>query len=62
MEFYCVSLSIVRGYGLDGGGFNSQQGQDFSLLHSIQTIFGTHPASYPMSTGDNFPRGKVARV
>jgi hypothetical protein len=29
--------------------------RDFSLLHSVQTAFGAHPASYPMATGDSFP-------
>jgi hypothetical protein len=26
-------------------------GQDFSLLHNVQTGSGAHPASYPMSAG-----------
>jgi hypothetical protein len=29
--------------------------RDFSLLHSIQTIFGDNPASYSMSTMSFFP-------
>jgi hypothetical protein len=29
-------------------GFDSQQGKDFSILHSIQTTSGAHPVSYPM--------------
>jgi hypothetical protein len=29
-------------------GFNSWQGQSFSLLQSIQTCSGAHQASYPM--------------
>jgi hypothetical protein len=28
-------------------GFDSLQGQEFSLVHSIQTGSGVHPASYP---------------
>jgi hypothetical protein len=32
-------------------GFDSRQGQDFSLLHNVQTGSGAHPASYPMGTG-----------
>jgi hypothetical protein len=31
--------------------------QDFSPLHSVQTDSGSHPASYPMGTGERFPRG-----
>jgi hypothetical protein len=34
--------------------------KDFSLIHSIQTGSGTHPASYPVGTGDSFPGGKAA--
>jgi hypothetical protein len=33
-------------------GFDSRQGQDFSLLHSVHTGYGAHPAFYPMGTGD----------
>jgi hypothetical protein len=33
-------------------GFHSRQGQDFSLLYSVQTGSGAHPASHPLgSTG-----------
>jgi hypothetical protein len=28
--------------------FKSQYGQEFSLLHIVQTSSGAHPASYPM--------------
>jgi hypothetical protein len=39
--------------------------QDFSLLHSVQTNSGAHPASYPMGTRGSFPQrgtrqGRVA--
>jgi hypothetical protein len=33
-------------------GLDSHSKRDFSLLH-------THPASYPMSTGGSYPRGKA---
>jgi hypothetical protein len=33
--------------------------QDFSLLHSVQTDSGAHPASYPMHTGGSGPGGKA---
>jgi hypothetical protein len=36
--------------------------RDISLLHSIQTSCGAHPASYPMGTKGSFPGDKVARV
>jgi hypothetical protein len=47
-----ISVDIAIGNGLLTGwtGFNSQQGQDFSLIYSIQSIFGDHPASYPIGT------------
>jgi hypothetical protein len=32
----------------------------FSLVHSVQTVSGAHPASYPMDSGDSFPGGKAA--
>jgi hypothetical protein len=31
--------------------------QDFSLLHSVETKYGAHPASYPMGTGGSFHGG-----
>jgi hypothetical protein len=41
-------------------GFNSWQGQDSSLLHSIKTGSGAQPVSYTMDTTGCFPRSKVA--
>jgi hypothetical protein len=50
---------MATGYGLDGRGLNqSQQGNDFVFLHSIQTDFTAHPASYPTGTWLSFPGGK----
>jgi hypothetical protein len=40
-------------------GFKSQQGQDFSLLHSIQTGSGDHIASYARGTRASFPGVKL---
>jgi hypothetical protein len=40
--------------------FDSLQGQDFSLLHSILTSSKAHSESYPMGTGSNFNSGKAA--
>jgi hypothetical protein len=40
-------------------GFDSQLGQDFSvLLHSVPTGFETHPTSYPTGTGGSFTWGR----
>jgi hypothetical protein len=44
------SASTAAGYGLDGQGFIPNGGQDFSLLHNVQTITEAHPASYPVGT------------
>jgi hypothetical protein len=52
------SVGIAMGYGLDGRG--SAKARDFSLLPSVQTGCGAHPASYPMCTGGFFPGGKAA--
>jgi hypothetical protein len=49
----------VKGYGLNDWGSISD-GDDFSLLHSVQTGFGAHPASYTIGTGGSFSGGKAA--
>jgi hypothetical protein len=36
--------------------------RDFSLLHSVQTGSGAHPAFYPMGTWGSFLKDKVAEV
>jgi hypothetical protein len=36
---------------LDESEFESRYGQEFSLLHVVQTGSEAHPASYPMGTG-----------
>jgi hypothetical protein len=33
--------------------------RDFYLLHSVQTVSGTHPDSYSMGTGGYFTGGKA---
>jgi hypothetical protein len=48
----CGMVAQWYGDGLDG--IDSRQGQDFSLLHVVQTGSGAHPASYPMGTGGSF--------
>jgi hypothetical protein len=35
--------------------------KDFSVLHSVQSGSGAHPASYTMSIGGLFPRGESGR-
>jgi hypothetical protein len=49
------SVGIEMGYELDGWGRF-----DFSLLHSVQTVSGAHPASYPTGTVGSFLGGKSA--
>jgi hypothetical protein len=41
--------SVTAGVRLPGGA------RDFSLLLSVQTASGAHPASYPMGTGGSIP-------
>jgi hypothetical protein len=57
------SVGIALGYGLDDRGsrvrFPAGAG-NFSLHHRVQNGFGTHTASYPMSTRGSFPGGKAA--
>jgi hypothetical protein len=56
------AVGIATSYGLDDQGieFESQWGQEFSLLHVVQTDPGAHHTSYPMGTGGPFPGGKAA--
>jgi hypothetical protein len=44
-----------RALGAGQLGFDSQQREDFSLLHSVQTGPEAHPAPYPLGTGSSFP-------
>jgi hypothetical protein len=50
---YNYSLNIF----LDGSG-SIPSSTSFSLLHSVQTSSGAHPASYAMSTVGSLPRVK----
>jgi hypothetical protein len=45
--------------GLDDQEFESRYVQECSLLHSVQTGSGAHPASYPMVTVGYFPWSKA---
>jgi hypothetical protein len=42
----------------EGLQFESRQGQEFPLPHSVQTGSGVHPASYPMGTAGLSPEVK----
>jgi hypothetical protein len=47
-------------YELDGRWLIPGRGKRLYVLHSVQTGFAAHPASYTMGTGGDFPRSKVA--
>jgi hypothetical protein len=50
---------------LDASGTRVQflaEAREFSLLHSIQSGSGTHPASCPMNNWGSFSRDKVTRI
>jgi hypothetical protein len=51
---------LATGWTTKGSEFESRWGQEFSLLHVVQTGSGVHPASYTMDTGGSFPGGKAA--
>jgi hypothetical protein len=53
-------LWLASGWMTEGLEFKSQWGQEFSVLHVIQTGSGVHPDSYPMGIGVSFPGGKAA--
>jgi hypothetical protein len=60
-HYFVFELSRYRDALQAGGpGFDSQQGQNCSLLHSVQTDSGAHPASYTIGIGGSFPAGKAA--
>jgi hypothetical protein len=42
--------------------FESQKGQEFSLLHIVQTGSQAHQTSYTMGTRGSFPGGKVVGI
>jgi hypothetical protein len=51
------SVGIATGCGFDdrGVGVQFRYGQEFALLHVVQTGCGAHPTSYPMGTGTLSP-------
>jgi hypothetical protein len=58
------SVGIATGYGLDDRevGIRVPVWSKCSLLRSVQTGSGAHPASYPMGTGGSSPGGKAAEA
>jgi hypothetical protein len=58
-----IAQSVYRlatGWATEVLEFESRYGQEFALLHVVQTGSEAHPASYPMGTGDSLPGGKAA--
>jgi hypothetical protein len=55
-------VGIATGYRMDdrGVGVRVPVGQEFSLLHVVQTGSGVHPTSYSMDSGGSFPGVKAA--
>jgi hypothetical protein len=62
---FILAQSVYRlatDWSTKGSEFESRWGQEFSLLHVVQTGSGAHPVSYPMGPGGYFPGGKATRV
>jgi hypothetical protein len=57
---YCVLPS--DGLWARWPGFKSQQGQDLSVLHNVQSGSGAHSASCPVGMRGDFLNGKAAVV
>jgi hypothetical protein len=55
----CSSDSVVPDYWLGGRSSIPGKGQGFSFGLYVLSIYGDHPASYPMGTGGPLPGGKV---
>jgi hypothetical protein len=54
------AVGIANGWTAKGSQFKSRWGQEFSLLHVVQTGSEVHPTSYPMGYGGSFPGVKAA--
>jgi hypothetical protein len=52
-------VGITTGWTIESD-FESREGQEFFLLHVVQTGSGAHPASYTMGTGGSSSGGKAA--
>jgi hypothetical protein len=55
-----VSKQLAMDWTAEASEFESQQGQEFSPLHVVQTGSKAHLASYPMGNWGSFPGGKAA--
>jgi hypothetical protein len=51
------ALDKATDWTTEGSEFEPRWGQEFSLLHVVETGTGVHPASYPVGTGNSFPGG-----
>jgi hypothetical protein len=64
LQLLCAQYNLMHSFKNSTGWtpgvrFPARQ-RDFSLLFSVQTGSGAHPASYSMGTGGSFPGGNVA--
>jgi hypothetical protein len=55
-----VGIGTATGWTTEESEFEPQYGQEFSLLHVVQTGSGVHPTSCPMGIRGFFPGGKAA--
>jgi hypothetical protein len=51
---------LATGWTVEVLDFESRWGQDFSLIHAVETGSGVPPTSHPMGTGGFSPGGKAA--
>jgi hypothetical protein len=49
------AVGVAAGYWLDGRVSIPFRGKGLSVFQSVQTGYGTHPASYPVGAGGYFP-------
>jgi hypothetical protein len=54
-----IGVGIVAGWTVE---VRFPAGARFSLLHSVQTGSGDHPASYPKGTRDDFSWSKATEA
>jgi hypothetical protein len=50
---------LAKGWRTNGSEFESQQSQEFSVLHFFQIFSRTHAASYTIGTGDKTARAEA---
>jgi hypothetical protein len=54
LVFFWIFAGIVQSVQRQAGIWFPAGARDFSLLHSVQTGYAAHPASYPSVTGGSF--------